>query len=98
MGIINMSKNIKEIHPNKVVLYKVGTFYNAYGKDAYIVSYIYTTFPIRSTSPRCATLAVARWVVAIVWTPVAGVGAVDCRIYYVAYLRFPVITYLFLIL
>ena len=41
MGIINMSKNIKEIHPNKVVLYKVGTFYNAYGKDAYIVSYIF---------------------------------------------------------
>ena len=41
MGIINMVKNIKEIHPKDILLIKVGTFYYTYGKDAYIVSYLF---------------------------------------------------------
>lgn len=41
MGIINMVKNIKEIHPRDILLIKTGTFYNAYGKDAYIISYLF---------------------------------------------------------
>ena len=40
MGIINMVKNIKEIHPKDVLLVKVGTFYYTYGKDSYIISYL----------------------------------------------------------
>ena len=32
-----MAKVIKEIHPEDIVLYKVGTFYNTYGKDSYII-------------------------------------------------------------
>ena len=41
MGIINMVKNIKEIHPKDILLIKVGTFYYTYGKDSYIISYLF---------------------------------------------------------
>lgn len=41
MGIINMVRNIKEIHPKYIILIKVGTFYYTYGKDAYILSYLF---------------------------------------------------------
>ena len=34
-------KTIKKIHQEDVVLVKVGTFYTAYGKDAYILSHIF---------------------------------------------------------
>lgn len=40
-GIINMVQTIKEIHPKDVILIKTGTFYNAYLKDALILSYIF---------------------------------------------------------
>ena len=41
MGIINIVKTIKQIHPNDIILVKVGKFYYAYGKDSYIMSYIF---------------------------------------------------------
>ena len=41
MAIITMIKVIKEIHPESLVLVKVGKFYNAYGKDSYIISYLF---------------------------------------------------------
>lgn len=36
-----MAKNIKEVHPNTLVCYKVGAFVNCYGKDAYILSFLF---------------------------------------------------------
>ncbi|MBR2785959.1 MAG: hypothetical protein IKD76_00380 [Clostridia bacterium] len=36
-----MINEIKEIHPDFVCLYKVGTFYHAYGRDAYIMSFLF---------------------------------------------------------
>lgn len=36
-----MMETIKKIHPEELVLVKVGTFYTAYGKDAYILNYIF---------------------------------------------------------
>ena len=33
-----MAKNLKRIHPDYVMLYKVGSFYHAYGKDSYIMA------------------------------------------------------------
>ena len=36
-----MIKVIKQIHPEDLVLLKVGSFYHAYGKDAYIVAYLF---------------------------------------------------------
>lgn len=41
MSIVNIVKNIKQIHPEYVVLIKIGKFYYSYGKDAYIISYIF---------------------------------------------------------
>ena len=40
MGTINIVKTIKNVHPLCMVLVKVGTFYNVYSKDAYIISYL----------------------------------------------------------
>lgn len=41
MGVINMAKNLKQIHPDFVICYKVGKFYNSFGKDACIISYLF---------------------------------------------------------
>ena len=41
MGKVNMVKHIKEIHPEALVLLKVGAFYETYGKDAYIIAYLF---------------------------------------------------------
>lgn len=36
-----MAQNIKNIHPDYMIMYKVGSFYNCYGKDAYIAAYLF---------------------------------------------------------
>ena len=41
MGIINIVKAIKEIHKNDIVLVKIGKFYHVYGRDSYILSYLF---------------------------------------------------------
>lgn len=41
MSVISMAKNIKQLYPNHEILYKTGAFYNVYGKDAYILSYLF---------------------------------------------------------
>lgn len=41
MSVINMAKNIKTVHPEFLICYKVGSFYNCYGKDAYILSFLF---------------------------------------------------------
>ena len=33
-----MSKNIKQVHPNYLLCYKVGAFYHCYDKDVYLLS------------------------------------------------------------
>lgn len=40
MSIVNIAKGIKQVHPNDVALIKVGKFYQTFGKDAYIISYL----------------------------------------------------------
>lgn len=40
MGIINIVRNVKEVHKEYVIIIKVGNFYNCYGKDSYIISYL----------------------------------------------------------
>ncbi len=64
-----MVKTIKEIHSKDICLFKIGTFYHAYSKDAYILSYIFgykikdleknykeCGFPITAISKVCAKL------------------------------------------
>lgn len=41
MSIINIVKNIKQVHPEHIILIKIGKFYYSYSKDAYIISYIF---------------------------------------------------------
>lgn len=36
-----MAKDIKKVHPEDVVCYKGGAFVQAFGKDAYIMSYLF---------------------------------------------------------
>ena len=41
MSKINMIKSIKELHSKTIVLLESGAFCEAYGKDAYILSYLF---------------------------------------------------------
>ena len=41
MGIISVIKTIKDIHKEDIILEKIGKFYYSFGKDAYIMAYIY---------------------------------------------------------
>ena len=41
MGIVAEAKRIKEVHPDFIMLYKSGSFYKTFGKDAYILSALF---------------------------------------------------------
>lgn len=41
MGTENVVKTIKTVYPSCMVLVKIGTFYDVYSKDAYIISYLF---------------------------------------------------------
>lgn len=41
MAVITIIKTIKTIHPDAIVMVKSGKFYNVYGKDSYIMSYLF---------------------------------------------------------
>lgn len=41
MSMITVLKPIKQIHEKDIVLIKIGGFYHAYGRDSYILSYLF---------------------------------------------------------
>ena len=41
MSVVTMANNIKELFPDYIVLFKIGTFYEVYNKDAIIISYLF---------------------------------------------------------
>ena len=41
MSVVNMVRNIKDLFPDYIVLVKIGTFFESYNNDAYIMSYIF---------------------------------------------------------
>ena len=41
MSVVNMAKTMKTVHPKDIMCFKVGSFYHVYGKDAYIMSYLF---------------------------------------------------------
>lgn len=41
MGVIKMVSTIKKIHPDSILLVEIGKFYYVYGKDAFILSYMF---------------------------------------------------------
>ena len=68
MGIINMIQTMKLVHKLDIILVKIGNFYQVYGKDAYIISYLFgyklkkventkmCGFPLSSVNKIIATL------------------------------------------
>ena len=40
MSTTNMIRTMKEVHPTKILLVKIGKFYHAYGKDSYILAFL----------------------------------------------------------
>ncbi len=41
MGVENIIQVVKKVHTEYIVLVKEGSFYHIYGKDAYIISYLF---------------------------------------------------------
>ena len=41
MKVVDVVKKIKEIHKNYVVMVKIGNFCHTYGRDSYIISYLF---------------------------------------------------------
>mgnify|MGYP000030025749 FL=1 len=54
MGVVSMAKDIKRVHVNAVVMYKVGAFMQVIGKDSYIVSYL-LGYAIKNTNDNIPT-------------------------------------------
>lgn len=40
MAVMTIMKKVKEIHPEEIALVKVGNFYQVFGKDSFIISYL----------------------------------------------------------
>ena len=55
MGMVEMSKRLKDVHPNFLILYKSGTFYKTFGKDAYIIGamFDYNVHIVNQNIPTC---------------------------------------------
>ena len=55
MGMVEMSKRLKDVHPNFLILYKSGTFYKTFGKDAYILGamFDYNVHIVNQNIPTC---------------------------------------------
>ena len=60
MGIIDTVKTIKKVQIGNIVLFKIGKFIHCYGKDAYIISYIfkYKIKLVEKNIYSCAFLAI----------------------------------------
>lgn len=41
MGLVQEAKRIKEVHPDYIAMFKSGSFYKVFGKDAYILSELF---------------------------------------------------------
>ena len=54
MGVVNMEKDIKKVHPEYVMMYKVGNFVQAFGKDTYVISYVFG-YALRATKDNIQT-------------------------------------------
>ena len=54
MAVLTIIKEIKSIHPKDVIMVKIGDFYHVYGKDAYILSYLFN-YKLKNIENNCAT-------------------------------------------
>ena len=54
MSVENSIRLVKKVHPENIVMVKIGNFYHVYGKDAYIFSYVFN-YKIKITTKNCKT-------------------------------------------
>ncbi|MDD4375319.1 MAG: hypothetical protein PHR25_00870 [Clostridia bacterium] len=54
MGIENTIRLVKKVHPNNIVLVKIGTFYHVYYKDSYILAYLFN-YKMKPYTDNCKT-------------------------------------------
>lgn len=54
MAVLTIIKEIKGIHPHNVALVKMGNFYHVYGKDAYILAFLFK-YKIKTIEENCPT-------------------------------------------
>ncbi len=48
MAVITVIKEVKKIHAEEIAMIKIGDFYHCFGKDAYIISYLFN-YKLRKT-------------------------------------------------
>lgn len=54
MAVITMIKEIKRLYMNYVAIIKIGNFYHVYGKDSYILAYLFG-YKLRNIEENCST-------------------------------------------
>ena len=55
MSVVTIIQEVKQVHPEYVVMTKVGKFYKVYGKDSYILSYL-LNYKVSHPDKNCETL------------------------------------------
>ena len=54
MAIITIIKEVKKIHPKEIALVKIGKFFHVYGKDSYIISFLFE-YKMKIIENNCST-------------------------------------------
>ena len=54
MAIITIIKEVKKIHPKEIALVKIGNFFHIYGKDSYIISFLFG-YKMKNIDNNCST-------------------------------------------
>lgn len=54
MAILTIIKEVKKVHPKEIALVKIGNFFHAYGKDSYILSFLFS-YKIKMIEDNCST-------------------------------------------
>lgn len=53
MAILTIVKEVKQVHPKELALVKVGNFVHSYGKDSYILSFLFG-YKIKAIENNCS--------------------------------------------
>ena len=54
LAVITIISEVKKIHPKEIALVKIGEFFHAYGKDSYILSYLFG-YKLKTIEQNCST-------------------------------------------
>jgi len=54
LAVLTIISEVKKIHPKEIALVKIGDFFHAYGKDSYILSYLFG-YKLKTIEQNCST-------------------------------------------